>query len=195
MRHVCRGGLRHRRGNGCSTGGRRYSSGSRRGSRCVCLTAVDLRQPGEPATIHNNARPANSVTWINSRERRPRAGDDVGEDAHRGRGDERRGERQQAERPMRLPRGIGEADRERRTECAEVSWRGGGWFPTLRPSSSAGRLCASMTTATQASAGRNQPPRPRRAGRARAVTEATRLGTGSAGRMRTIRSMRSMSEA
>jgi len=54
-------------------------------------------------------------------ERCPRSGDDVGDDAHRGRRHERGGERQESERPVRLPRRIGEADGERRTERTEMS--------------------------------------------------------------------------
>ena len=95
---------------------------------------------------------------------------------------------------MWLPGGVGESDRQRGTERAEVAGEVG-LVPDASPNSSAGKLCTSITTATQASAGRSQPPRPRRAGRARAVTDATRLGTGSAGRIRTMRSMRAMSVA
>ena len=59
--------------------------------------------------------------------------------------------------------------------------------PVASPNTSGCTLCAAITTATHASAGRSQPPRPSRGGRARSSTRAVRSGSGSTPRSRTVR--------
>ena len=61
------------------------------------------------------------------------------------------------------------------------------WHRPASPNTSGCTLCAAITTATHANAGRSQPPRPSRGGRARSSTRAVRSGSGSTPRSRTVR--------
>ena len=76
---------------------------------------------------------------------------------------------------MRLPGGVGEPDRQRRAERTEVA---GEVRARARRLTEQQRRHAldQHHRGDPGEAGRSQPPRPSRAGRARAVTAATRLG-------------------